>query len=99
GVSGKVPWRLHHTDKDFIDLAGFYNYRGPGVAYAACWLHTEKARPVLLSVGSDDGIKIWMNRKPVLDRPVARAAAPGQDVVKADLTAGWNQLLVKVDNI
>ena len=28
GVQGKISWRLHHTDKDVIDLGSFYNYRG-----------------------------------------------------------------------
>jgi hypothetical protein len=99
GAQGRIRWRLHHTDKDLIDLAGFFNYREPASAYAVCWVHTERQRPVVLSVGSDDGIKIWINRKLVLDHAIARQALPGQDLVNTELAAGWNELLLKIDNI
>jgi hypothetical protein len=99
GAQGRIRWRLHHTDKDLIDLARFFNYREPASAYAVCWVYTERHRPVVLSVGSDDGIKVWINRKLVLDHPIARQALPGQDLVNTDLAAGWNELLLKIDNI
>jgi hypothetical protein len=49
-----------------------------------------------LEVGSDDGIKIWLNRKEILAQNVARAYRPGSDKVAVTLNAGWNLLLLKV---
>ena len=39
-----------------------------------------------------------MGGKLVIDRPVSRSAAPGQDRVTCNLTEGWNEVRVKVDN-
>ena len=51
-----------------------------------------------LRLGSNDGIIVWVNGKVVSDRKVSRAAEPDQDRADCDLTAGWNEVRVKVDN-
>lgn len=93
----KLSWKFHRSETDRIELGGLYG-GVPGAAYGVCWIHSEKARKIMLVVGSDDGIKVWMNRRQVLDRKVNRPASPGQDQEQIDLQAGWNELLVKVDN-
>lgn len=62
-------------------------------------INSPTARSLDLSIGSDDGIKIWVNGNVVLDKNVARGAAPDQDFVTVDLKAGENHLLMKVVNI
>ena len=52
-----------------------------------------------LGVGSDDGVRIWVNGQQVHDVKGGRQARPGQDVVKARLKKGWNEIRAKVDNI
>jgi hypothetical protein len=107
GLGGPVRWKAHASPLDYVDLANVFNNQparrelgmyGPAVAYAACWVRSDRARPALLSLGSNDGIKVWVNRRPVADRRVERAAQPGQDRAACELAAGWNELLVKVDN-
>ena len=56
------------------------------------------ARRVELSLGSDDAIKVWVNGAEVLAKNVARGAEPDQERVTVDLTAGANDLLVKIVN-
>lgn len=66
------------------------------VAYARTWVHCDKDVPVLLELGSDDGIKVWLNDKQVYALNTARALQPGTDKVTLNLHSGWNMLLFKV---
>jgi hypothetical protein len=97
GLKGKTRWQVHHSDTDKIDLEKFFSHGEAGVAYAACWFRCGHKR-VVLGTGSDDGIKVWINGKVVVDKPVHREAVAGDDKTSVDLRDGWNALLVKVDN-
>jgi hypothetical protein len=98
GIGGKLGWKRYQSGTDQIDLRKFFAHKERAVAYAVCWVLCDRPRPTLLSAGSDDGVKIWFNRKQVLARDILRASAPRQDDVRAELAAGWNEVLVKVDN-
>ncbi len=47
-------------------------------------------------VGSDDGIKIWLNGKVVLAHNTMRPFVKDQDQVEVKLVKGENRLLLKV---
>ncbi|MCG3129852.1 MAG: hypothetical protein FLDDKLPJ_00588 [Phycisphaerae bacterium] len=68
----------------------------------AAYLHTRVYSPttqeVRLELGSDDGIKAWLNGAGVHANNVLRGCAPSQDVVSVTLREGWNDLLLKVMN-
>ncbi|HVV01183.1 MAG TPA: hypothetical protein VHH88_07445, partial [Verrucomicrobiae bacterium] len=53
-------------------------------------------QPARLELGSDDGIKVWLNGKPVLANNTARPLRIGSDKVDIGLKKGWNELLLKV---
>jgi len=99
GLTGAVKWQEYHSGQDKLDLAEFYQTQDAGVAYAVSWVYADKARPVVLSIGSDDGVVVWVNRTRVDDVKALRAASPGQDAATAQLREGWNEVLAKVDNI
>jgi hypothetical protein len=98
GLNGKVRWQVHHSPTDKVDLQKFFDHGEAGVAYAVCWVKSAGATRVMLSTGSDDGIKVWINRKLVLDKAVHREAIPGDDKTPVTLQDGWQEVLVKVDN-
>jgi hypothetical protein len=98
GIDGPVRWARHDSESDRIGLAKFFGRRDPAVCFALCWVHSEKAREVNLSVGSDDGICLWVNGEKVHENRATRGASPGQDTVQARLKAGWNEVLANVDN-
>ncbi len=64
--------------------------------YAHTYLHSPRAMDALLLMGSDDGVKAWLNGREVLLHDVNRAAIPGDDRAHIHLDKGWNSLLVKV---
>jgi len=65
-------------------------------AYALTWIHSEKATDARLDMGSDDGIKAWLNGKLVHATNPPRAAIPYTDKAPIKLKAGWNPLLLKI---
>ncbi|MDZ7260850.1 MAG: hypothetical protein ONB05_01840 [candidate division KSB1 bacterium] len=90
-------WGLYWSDSYVIRLAKFFEIKNQTVAYALCFVETPKAQKVLLKLGSDDGVKVWCNGHLVHDHPVYRGLRLDEDVVSAQLSAGINAILVKVD--
>ncbi|MDQ2730691.1 MAG: HEAT repeat domain-containing protein, partial [Armatimonadota bacterium] len=66
------------------------------VAYATVYVKSPETRQAVLSAGSDDGLKAWVNGKLVVNDNVSRPAIPGSDQKAIDLKAGWNQILLKI---
>ncbi|MCF7707392.1 MAG: HEAT repeat domain-containing protein [Verrucomicrobia bacterium] len=66
------------------------------VAYAVTRLHSATKQPVRFLIGSDDGIKVWLNGDLIHANNVARPITPDSDAVDAVLEKGWNTLLLKV---
>jgi hypothetical protein len=58
---------------------------------------TEK-RPLEISLGRDDAIKVFLNGKPVFQNETSGGASPDQDILTLQLEAGSNQLLLKIVN-
>ena len=66
-------------------------------SYAHITLESATAQPnVTMRVGSDDSIKVWLNREVVHNYPINRGASDFQDSFKVNLKKGDNFLLVKV---
>jgi HEAT repeat protein len=65
-------------------------------AYARTDLWSDRARPVRLELGSDDGIKVWLNGAVVHAANAYRGLTVGSDVVDVDLREGRNPLLLKI---
>ena len=66
------------------------------VAYARTWLFAPKTQKARLEIGSDDGVKVWLDGRLVHAHNVARALQPGSDNVEVTLNQGWNPLMLKV---
>src|SRR5207245_847012 len=66
------------------------------VAYARTQIYSAQEQPALLEIGSDDGVKVWLNSEVVHANNVARALQPDSDKIQVHLKAGWNRLLLKI---
>jgi hypothetical protein len=99
-VSGSVRWKPYAQDTDRIDLQRHFSlaFSDAGVAYGVCWVNSPRAQPAAILVGADDGIKVWIRRKPVLDEKGPAEAEPGSYSAQVELAAGWNEVMVKVDS-
>jgi len=65
-------------------------------SYAHVYVYSPTTRPAKLLLGSDDGLKVWLNRNHVFTAD--RYGSWHQDGYKINVTLneGWNQLLCKV---
>ena len=57
-----------------------------------------KDRQMMISLGSDDGIQVWLNGRKLLANDVTRGAAADQEKLLLRLAAGENKLLLKINN-
>lgn len=69
------------------------------VAYAYREVYAESPRHAVLKIGSDDGVKVWVNGELVLTNYAARALSADEDAVTVSLSLGKNKILVKVAQI
>jgi hypothetical protein len=67
-------------------------------AYAYTEIESIHAREAVLSIGSDDGVQVWLNGKMVHKNETGRGFTPGSDKVAVYLKAGVNRLVLKIDN-
>ncbi len=69
------------------------------VAYLRTVLTSSGAQDVVLELGSDDALKVWLNGEPVHRYAGVRGCERGQDKVPVQLRPGRNELLLKVVNV
>ncbi|MYB65719.1 hypothetical protein F4X73_13600 [Candidatus Poribacteria bacterium] len=84
------------------------NGRGAGVfsnvpednvtGYALTYFESERDQKYLLSLGSDDTIKVWVNDKLIFSNYVHRSLRQGNDVIELPVKKGRNKILLKVTN-
>ena len=101
-------------DKEYIGKSGreigWYrtNRRGENVfsnvpeddvtGYALTYIESDRDQKYLLSLGSDDTIKIWVNDKLIFSKYVHRPLRRADDVIELPISKGKNKILVKITN-
>ncbi len=70
------------------------------IAYYAVAVHSPQAQAARLLVGSEDGVKVWLNGE-LVHRHLVRRSPPhlGQDQIVVNLRPGKNLLLVKLEQV
>ena len=68
------------------------------VVYGSVTLNSPRKQDTKMLVGSNDGVKVWLNGELVHYNPVIRGAGDYQDTFPVTLKKGANVLLVAVDN-
>jgi hypothetical protein len=97
GGQAALRWKPVMSDASgFIDLFHQFQPNSNVCAYAVVYVKSPTARKALLSAGSDDGVKAWINGKLVLSNNATRGASPAQDQVPVGLNAGPNEVLLKI---
>lgn len=94
--AGRV-WKSWHTETGLIDFIQAFGQVQDVVAYAWHEFKSNSTRNAVIKVGSDDGIRMWLNGELILDHHIHRAISVDEDAIIVHLQAGTNRLLVKVD--
>ncbi len=98
GSSGEEhPWVLLSSQEDLISFEKFFPIKDNVVAYAFAHIESPTERETLLSVGSNDGIRIFLNGELVHSHFILRWLGKDTDYVPITLRKGTNRLLIKID--
>jgi hypothetical protein len=97
----KLAWKRLKPEDGLVD---FLEGKDPGsldfcVGYAWTEVEAPDDMDAWLGIGSDDGLKIWLNGEQVNDKWVARTSRLDDDVVPLRLKKGKNQILIKIQNV
>lgn len=98
--AAKVEWRPLPAPADpalfwQADLSGVVG-GNHCVAYLSTQVYVPKDEAAVLEIGSDDGVKLWLNGDLVHANNAVRGLTPGQDKAQARLRQGWNRIFAKV---
>ena len=85
--------RLHDGELDCNDVFGNYEFC---MVYGYASVRSSRNRNVVLNMGSDDGIKVWLNGKQVHRLEAMRGYSPRQRPGQARLNKGVNHFVVKL---
>ncbi len=82
-----------------VDFDCLFRPNDQACAYATTWIRMESPTPAVARVASDEGFRLWLDGRLVVERDVRRDAGIDQDAVPLPLGAGWHRLVVKVGDI
>lgn len=98
------PGRSYGEGLTWQPAAGFQDGQvrglvgGIGAWYFSREIFSPDQRELPVALGSDDGIRVWLNDNLVHENNVARGVKPDQDPVTLPLQPGRNRLLIKIIN-
>jgi CubicO group peptidase (beta-lactamase class C family) len=81
---------------DFEKLIGRADYK---VAYAFCYIQSDIEQEATFLLGSDDGIKVWINGQLVHTNDIGRGITFADDHFTSNLKKGSNRILVKITQL
>jgi hypothetical protein len=92
-----VGWRTFRAgESGYVRLDDLIKPNEQAIVYGLAYVHSPDDRRMPLLLGSDDGVRVWINGEIVHTNPAYRAAGPDLDKVTVPLKKGWNKVLVKV---
>ncbi len=96
-----VQWRLFPagTNPDKPWLLDFKKVIGgeERVVYLRNRVWSDSSRKAVFEIGSDDGVKLWLNGALLHSNDAERLVNPGDDAVEVTLQQGWNNVLMKIN--
>lgn len=95
--AGPCTWIRHVSPEDAVSLDAAITKVDRVVAYAYGEIDSPKPQACILALGSNDGIRAWLNGELVLDQPGPRGLQMDHNLVLVALRAGRNSLLLKIE--
>ena len=94
-----VHWQEVATRADgYLDLRRDFSPTPLTVGYMLVYVHASKTTDVVMLIGSDDEIAVWLNGAEIHRKSIDAGATADADAVPCQLKVGWNTVLCqKVD--
>lgn len=93
-VSGGRVWRKVFANP--LDFTSLFGKISKACAYAGIYVYSPRDVDVVLLLGSDDGIAVWLDGEEVWRNPAVRPLQADVDKVPLKLSKGWHSLFLKV---
>ena len=97
----KLTWKKLNAEDGLVDFMEGASNGDLDYCIGYAWTEIEVANDTdaWLGIGSDDGMKLWLNGEIVVDQWVQRTSRLDDDVVPLRLKKGKNQFLIKIQNM
>lgn len=97
----KLAWKRLTPEDGLVDFMDGASHGDLDYCIGYAWTEIEVANDTdaWLGIGSDDGMKLWLNGEIVVDQWVQRPSRLDDDVVPLRLKKGANQFLIKIQNM
>jgi len=95
----KTKWVLVNPDEDHAYWRVDFNDIFPGenkVAYLKTTIVSPADQEAKLFIGSDDGVKVWLNSELIHENNTERGLMPDEDKMDIQLKKGDNTLMLKI---
>jgi hypothetical protein len=93
-------WSILESTSGTVDLRQLdKNKNDFQIAYVWAQIEMPEETNGVLGIGSDDGVKVWLNGKLVHENWLYRDVVPDNDRVPVTFRKGTNQLVLKVQNV
>jgi len=96
--SGFDQWEQIGVFPGLVNIAEVLGRADNVAGYLRAEIWSDVQQRARLELGSDDGVKVWLNGQLIHANNVSRGVSPGQDKVDVTLKRGRNELLLKVTN-
>jgi hypothetical protein len=98
-IDGKqYYWEKYSSGAEIIEFAWLFGYHGFADAYARAQIEMAEDTRVLLAIGDDDRIKVWLNGELVHEDRNGGSMDVDKALVPVTLRKGLNDLILKVQN-
>ena len=96
----KRSWRFYHSPSNRVLLKQLYPKSVQIISYAFCKIISPDKRKMILSIGSNDGIRVFLNGEMIHSAHPenGRRITEDEDLVPIELKNGENRLLLKIEN-
>jgi len=91
-------WTSFGAVKGVVNLIGAVGNVQDAAAYLRARIWSPQAQKAPLQVGTDDGVKVWLNGTQIHANNAARGVTVDEDKIPVELRQGVNELLLKVTN-
>lgn len=98
-AAGTASWRVHEAADEVIDLDAAVATRSEVAAYAFCTVECDTEQNAVLAIGSNDGVRAWLNGERVWSNPLGRLLKKDEDRIPVRLKAGRNSVLLRIEEL
>jgi cysteine-rich repeat protein len=93
-----LRWQAAVERDAHLNFNEVFSSPAPHAAYALVYVRSPDARAAQLRLGSDDGVRVWVNDVEVFERGTCRGASADQDRVDIELEPGLNRVRFMVQD-